>query len=64
MAIAYLKEREKPMQMRKSEAKRGMEKWWTAHPPTILTVFAENLGSLQMVTAKEKRKRGNRPPIH
>ena len=46
--MAYLEEWEKPMQdgkEEKIEAKREKEKWWTAHPPTILTVFAENQGS-------------------
>jgi hypothetical protein len=62
MVVAYLKKREKPMQIKKTEAKRGMEKWWTAHPPTVLTTFVENLGSFQMVTAKEKRK--GKPPAH
>ena len=43
--MAYLREWEKPMQMKKTEAKRGKEKRWTTHPPTILTAFAENRGS-------------------
>ena len=42
MEMAYLKEWEKPMQTKeeeKTEAKREKEKWWTAHPPTILTAL-------------------------
>jgi hypothetical protein len=62
MAVAYLKRTGEANANKKTEAKRGIEKWWTAHPPTVLTTFVENLGSFQMVTAKEKRK--GKPPAH
>ena len=45
--MAYLEEWEKPMQNGKEEkieAKREKEKWWTAHPPTILTASLRTKG--------------------
>lgn len=40
------------MQIKKTEAERRKEKWWT-HPPTILTAFLKTEDHL---TTKEKRR--------